>query len=519
MTSRARVLTLLVLVASLGVAGSAHASLQGTPTVLQPDLQTPWEVAPTPDGRMFITERDAARVRVVLPSGALREDAALQGQSPYQFLGLALHPGFAANRLVYLFQRYDDNGDMKTRVVRLRDDGTRLVDQTTVFDGIPSGDNHDGGRIAFGPDGKLYVTTGDQHDPDAPQDLGNLNGKILRMEAPGDGRDGDAPGDNPFYDPSQPDGARSFVWSYGHRHPQGIAWDAQGRLWSTEHGPSGDGADCCRDELNLIVKGGNYGWPTIRGGQTASGMQTPVVHSGDTTTWAPGDLAFGEDGILYAPALRGAHLHAFELSGSSVTRHYELYKSTYGRLRVAVPHAGRLLFAQDGSGADLLSVAFSPNPAPGSAATPPAGTEPTPGATTTTSPPLVGPTPPAADRTTAAVLDRLLGRARTSLLRTGLRRLLRRGSLAARVGGLPRGRVVLRAELRRPGRRALTVAVGSAAVRSRSVVTVRARLTRSGRAALRRTRRGRIFLRATHIAPRGPRVARTAAPIALRRST
>jgi glucose/arabinose dehydrogenase len=151
--------------------------------------------------------------------------------------------------------------------------GEQFAFDAEIFDGIPSGDpaNHDGGRIAFGPDGKLYVTTGDQHQPSRPQDLGSLNGKILRLNAPGDGTDGTPPGDNPFVGDARPN-AR-VVWSYGHRHPQGLAWDEQGRLWETEHGPSGEshapvGAKSGRDELNLVVKGGNYGWPLVAGDQT-----------------------------------------------------------------------------------------------------------------------------------------------------------------------------------------------------------------------------------------------------------
>ena len=189
-----------------------------------------------------------------------------------------------------------------------------------IFDGIPTDLNHTGGRIRFGPDGDLYVTTGDAHIASAPQDLQNLAGKILRLNAPGDATDGTAPPDNPF---ASMGGNARFVWSYGHRNGLGIAWDDTGRMWESENGPSMGTytpaeADCCRDEINRIVKGGNYGWPVITGSETQAGMQTPAASSGDTTTWAPGGLAFAPDGDLYMPALFGRHLRQFALDCSGL---------------------------------------------------------------------------------------------------------------------------------------------------------------------------------------------------------
>lgn len=498
------------------VAQPAAAEL-GTPERLYEGLAIPWEVAPLPDGRLLVTERDENRVRV-FEGGAPRSTPAYA--APGKVFGLALHPRFAENRFVYLFHRYGEDGSTRTRISRLVWDGTDLRFDRAIFSGIPSGDFHDGGRIVFGPDGRLYVTTGDQHQRDLPRDRQSLNGKILRLEAPGDDRDGTAPADNPFVTEG---GNAAFVWSLGHRHPQGLAFDAAGRLWETEHGPSGEGhapagATCCRDELNLIVKGGDYGWPTVAGDQRADCTIPPAVHSG-TETWAPGDLAVAGDGLLYAPALAGAHMHVFETSGDQVVRHGRLFDQRYGRLRVASPVDGALYFTSDGPSAQLFRAPVSPGAGTWertvAAAAPPEVSCPAPAPAPPATATAPAPAPGAAGQpllpprtTTRVALDRVLGRTRTLLRRRGIRSLLRRGSVAPRAGGLPAGRVVLRASLVRRGRRSPTVAVGSVRVRDRGVVTVRLRITPSGRRELRRLRTARIVLRAAHVTSDRRRVAR-----------
>lgn len=444
---RRRLLLAAALTAGLAAPAPAAAALEGMPTPVYGELQTPWDIQPAPDGRIFITERVANRVRVILPSGALRDEPVYR--SGGLVFGLELHPDFATNRFVYLYERYADAGTVKTRIVRLKDDGSSLVLDGVVFAGIPSNDFHDGGRMAFGPDGNLYVTTGDLHNRDLPRDRTKLNGKILRFEAPGGAGDGAPAADNPFI----ADGGNArYVWSLGHRHSQGLAFDAQGRLWSSEHGPSGEthlpeAKRRSHDELNLIERGGDYGWPDVVGYDTTTGRGlqpftiAPKVISGTTadTTWAPADLTLGQDGILYAPALSGKHLRVFETSGENVTDHYPLFETTYGRLRAAASRNGALLLSDDPpapngttppSTARILCVPFAGRVTPGNPCpkqpttttpTPDAQPDATPGGdgsastTTTTTDPLPG-TPALGPQTSVAqqtpiLADRIAPRA------------------------------------------------------------------------------------------------------------
>jgi aldose sugar dehydrogenase len=193
-----------------------------------------------------------------------------------------------------------------------------LNDKVVLLDGVKGASNHDGGRIEFGPDGKLYITTGDAQEPNLAQDTNSLNGKILRINP-----DGTIPTDNPF---------NNAVYSYGHRNVQGLAWDDSGNLWATEHGPSG--VQTGNDELNYIQKGKNYGWPEIKGQQSKSGMETPVIESGRNDTWAPAGAEYVNGSIFFA-GLRGSALYEAKLSGTSVTDTKIHFRGEYGRLRAA----------------------------------------------------------------------------------------------------------------------------------------------------------------------------------------
>jgi len=224
-------------------------------------LRAPWAVDLAPDGRLFVTERPG-RVRIVQlgPGGGLQPDswatvpASTSIDGERGLLGIALDPDFAQTRFVYLYYTYvAPGGAIRNKVVRMRDQSNRGVEETVILDGILGNNDHDGGRLKFGPDGKLYVTTGDAENGDNAQSPSALAGKILRLN-----KDGSIPADNPT--------SGSPVWSLGHRNVQGIAWNPDtGALYETEHGPSNLFPDCCNDEVNLIVPSGNYGWPTVRG--------------------------------------------------------------------------------------------------------------------------------------------------------------------------------------------------------------------------------------------------------------
>lgn len=304
-----------------------------TVEVVARGLEAPWAIDIAPDGRLFLTERPG-RIRVIrdgvlLPTPWAMLPAVSQADYEMGLLGLALDPEFALTRLVYVYYTYRaSNGSLRNRVARLRDEDGRGVDERVLLDGIVGGVRHDGGRVKFGPDGLLYVTTGEAEQAALAQDPASLSGKVLRLR-----RDGGVPDGNPF--------PLSYVYSLGHRHPQGLAFDARGALYATEHGPSGDprrGQACCHDEVNRIEPGVNYGWPLVFGIARNRLYRDPVHESGDDT-WAPSGATFVTRGrhagsLLFA-ALRGEHLHRLVLGadGASVVFEERLLVRQFGRLR------------------------------------------------------------------------------------------------------------------------------------------------------------------------------------------
>lgn len=283
--------------------------------IVTQNLETPWEIAFLPDGRMLVTERPGMLI-LVEENGLQIEIEDVYERSESGLLGLALHPDFVENQYLYIYLTYEAGSGLLNRVERYVFDGAALSDRTVIIDQIPGAANHDGGRLEFGPDGMLYITTGDAGASASAQDVNSLAGKVLRLQD-----DGSIPQDNPF---------GNAVYSYGHRNPQGLAWDEQGQLWATEHGPSGLGSGY--DELNLIEIGGNYGWPEIQGDQTREGMITPLLQSGSNETWAPGDLEI-VDGAAYFVGLRGSTLYTVPLNNltpESLERHFV---QEFGRLR------------------------------------------------------------------------------------------------------------------------------------------------------------------------------------------
>lgn len=319
------------------------------------NLEAPWAIAFAPDGRIFITER-AGRVRVV-ENGKLRSEpvATIQDVEPTGESGLMdlmLHPQFASNRYLYLAYAYRGDGQ-RVRVVRFRETAGALAEPQVIIENIPAARFHAGTRVRFGPDGKLYVTTGDATERQLAQRLDSLAGKTLRLND-----DGSVPLDNPFV--GQPN-VRPEIWSYGHRNAQGIAWqpgtDAQ---FQTEHGPSGFDGPGGGDEINIVERGRNYGWPVIHHNQTKEGMVTPLLEY--TPAVAPASAMFYRGaafpqfrGNFFFGALKGESLIRVTLDGRRVTHQERLLQGQYGRIREVVEGPdGALYFStsnRDGRGA------------------------------------------------------------------------------------------------------------------------------------------------------------------------
>ncbi|MGV0740988.1 PQQ-dependent sugar dehydrogenase [Mycolicibacterium sp. XJ870] len=280
------------------------------PSDIATNLDVPWGIAFLPDGSALIAERDSAAIKQLTAPGVVNQVGSVAGvaaRGEGGLLGLAT----AGTTVFAYFTTAQDN-----RVVQMRfDDGT-LSAQSPILTGIPAGSRHDGGRIAFGPDGKLYVATGEVGDPGLAQDRSSLGGKILRINP-----DGSIPADNP--DPASP------VWSFGHRNIQGLAWDSAGRLWATEYGANRV------DELNLIRPGANYGWPMAEGRADTEGLVDPMIEWG-TGEASPSGLAyFG--GSLWVAALRGQRLIQVPVSGDGSLGPETLqFVGQYGRLRTVV---------------------------------------------------------------------------------------------------------------------------------------------------------------------------------------
>jgi glucose/arabinose dehydrogenase len=243
-------------------------------------LEVPWGAVFTSTERLLVTER-GGQVRVVT-NGALQAQplhvfSQVQSKSEEGLMGIALDPHYQDNKLVYFAYAYQQ-AELKVKVVRLTDTGTALVNEQVVIDNIPAAKYHAGTRIAFGPDQKLYITTGDATNKKTPQDLKSLGGKILRMNS-----DGSIPEDNPF--------EGSPVYTYGHRNSQGLTWDTvTGEMYATEHGPSLFDGPAGGDEINHIIPGSNYGWPLVSHKEKLDEAEEPMLLF--TPAVAPGGMTF-----------------------------------------------------------------------------------------------------------------------------------------------------------------------------------------------------------------------------------
>ena len=298
-------------------------------------LEVPWSLAFTSPTRLLVTERPG-RVRVVLNGRlegrplAVLPDIEARGESG--LMGIALAPDYASSRLLYLAYAYDTRDGPRVRIARFRDEGDRLSARTVILEGIPAAQYHAGCRLRFGPDGKLYATTGDATEGRIAQDLHSLGGKTLRLNP-----DGTIPPDNPF--PGSP------VYSYGHRNSQGLDWDPRSGLqFQTEHGPSGFDGPGGGDEVNIVEAGKNYGWPLIHHRQTHAGLEAPLLEY--TPAVAPSGASFctgallpSFEGDFFFATLRGERLIRVRLDAKDrrrVEATEELFSGVYGRLRDVV---------------------------------------------------------------------------------------------------------------------------------------------------------------------------------------
>ena len=313
--------------------------VQVTTRVIAKGLQIPWGLAFLPDGRALVGERASGRLLAITASGKVEEVQRLPSHAIGEggLLGIALSPNYATDGLVYAY--YSTQTD--NRIVRFR----LKEPPQPILTGIPVSTNHNGGRIAFGPDGMLYAGTGDATKRENSQNLASLGGKILRMTP-----DGGVPAGNPF--------PNNLVYSYGHRNVQGLAWDKKGRLYASEFGQD------TFDEVNRIVPGGNYGWPNVEGQGNNPRYINPIT-TFTTAEASPSGVAFLEqgaipqwEGTLFVAGLRGQRLWHLTLNADgSLAEREALLQDQFGRLRtVAQAPDGSLWILtsnRDGRGAPV----------------------------------------------------------------------------------------------------------------------------------------------------------------------
>lgn len=283
-----------------------------TTTVLK-KLIVPWEIRFLAKDSWLITERPGYLTILRGETVKRIKIPAVENIGEGGLLGLAIHPDYKTNHWIYLYRTTQKNGKPVNQVIRYKLENNHLSQEKTIIDDIPASSIHNGGRIAFGPDKYLYVTTGDSGQQALAQDKTSLAGKILRVDD-----EGKIPTSNPF---------NNAVFSYGHRDPQGLAWDDKDRLWATETASTGS------DKLNIILSGKNYGWPNVKGkgNQAFKDLEKSALTSGWNTTWGSSGLAFWNS-KLYFGGLKGESLYEVDLSSTpfKVNKYFE---NQFGRIR------------------------------------------------------------------------------------------------------------------------------------------------------------------------------------------
>ena len=304
-------------------------------------LDTPWSMVFTSSNRMLVSERPG-NIREIV-DGELNPSPLVQLPEVVEIaesglMGITIHPNYVSNKYVYVCLTYETGSGLADKVERFIDDGDSLVRDRVILDSFPAARFHAGCRIKFGPDGKLYVTTGDATVRDNAQNLSSLAGKILRMND-----DGSLPSDNPF---------GTLVWTFGHRNPQGIAWHlGTGTLFETEHGPSGGDGPGGGDEINVIKKGLNYGWPIVSHENSREGMEDPKLVF--TPAEAPSGATFYSGEVFpqfknnfFFTALRGVGLFRVVLNDDNPEEiiSYEKLDINFGRIRDVIEGPDGLIY-------------------------------------------------------------------------------------------------------------------------------------------------------------------------------
>jgi glucose/arabinose dehydrogenase len=290
----------------------AAEALAGQAETIATDLEIPWNINKQ-DNSFYLSQRPGYIVKVDGDDGSkavqnVQVTKEIRHSGEGGLLGFILAPNFDDAREAFAYHTYEQGGVTYNRIIVLKLDKNTWKETKILLEGIPGGRIHNGGRIKIGPDGKLYATAGDGGNPENAQNLQSMAGKILRME-----QNGSIPRDNPFQN--------SYIYSYGHRNPQGLAWDGEGKLYSSEHGQA------AHDEINKIEPGKNYGWPVIEGDETAPNMVSPLFHTGEDT-WAPSGIAI-KDQKIYIATLRGERIRVFNLAANKVETLFE----NAGRMR------------------------------------------------------------------------------------------------------------------------------------------------------------------------------------------